>query len=47
MRCHLTHPHTEHEWFPIVGDPAHPRVLHMLGQSVTCPGFTEEEGARW
>lgn len=39
MKCHWTHEHGPHEWTPLVTDPDNPRVLHLFGESFTCPGI--------
>ena len=38
MPCHWTHRHGAHDWTPLVADPEQPRVLHLLGVTVRCPG---------
>lgn len=36
--CHWSHPHGAHDWTPLVADPEAPRVLHLTGEKVRCPG---------
>lgn len=31
--------HGPHPWSPIVADPRHDRVLHVLPDAVWCPGY--------
>ena len=43
FRCHWTHAHDRHTWAPLLVDPNEPRVLHLTGETVTCPGRTAAE----